>query len=50
MKSALTISLLCLGFFWLAVYGASPLTAAIVVLEAGAVVALAFLYASVSSR
>jgi hypothetical protein len=40
--AGLAISLLALGVFWLVVYDASPAVAAIVILEAVAVIGLAF--------
>ncbi|MGH2987812.1 MAG: hypothetical protein ACRDLO_14150 [Solirubrobacterales bacterium] len=50
MKTALLLSLLALGAFWMAVYDAGPLVSIIVVVEAAAVVVLAFAYAWGSSR
>jgi hypothetical protein len=50
MKIALLLSLLALGAFWLVVYDAGPLVSIIVVLEAAAVLGLAFAYAWGSLR
>jgi hypothetical protein len=50
MKTALLLSLLALGAFWMTVYDAGPLVAIVVVVEAAAVLALAFAYAWRSSR
>ena len=50
MKTALLLSLPVLGAFWLVIYDAGPLVSAMVVAEAALLLALAFAYASRSSR
>jgi hypothetical protein len=48
--AALAISILALGAFWLVFYGASPVAAVIVVVEALAVIGLAFAVAGGTAR